>query len=297
MLKLTDDLTATWLLELWLRAPTPAKAARLRVSAVERLLKQHRIRRVNAEGVLQTLRQPAIKVSDGVAEAAGIHIRSLIVRLQVVDRELNGAERKLDELCTAIGETGAASGERAGDVAILRSLPGIGRINLATLLSEASGPLSRRDYQALRTLSGVAPVTKRSGKSHVVVMRYASHVRLRNTVYHWARVATQHDHESRTRYVALRRRGHSHGRAIRGVQTDSLQWRASSCNDRLCLTLNSARSPHHKAPFLSHPDNRCFSVRLRGRFSVPTWRTAPRRAQKAVKAGRKATAAGGAMRS
>src|SRR5215470_14082615 len=31
-------------------------------------------------------------------------------------------------------------------------------------------------------------------------------------------------------------------------QTDSLQWRASSCNDRLCLTLISAR-PHHKAPF------------------------------------------------
>src|SRR5499427_9620121 len=58
----------------------------------------------------------------------------------------------------------------------LSSLPGIGRINLATLLSEASGPLSRRDYQALRTLSGVAPVTKRSGKSHIVVMRYASHV-------------------------------------------------------------------------------------------------------------------------
>ena len=219
MLKLTDDLTATWLLELWLRAPTPAKAARLRVSAVERLLKQYRIRRVSAEGVLRTLRQPAIKVSDGVAEAAGIHIHSLIVRLQVVNRELNGAERKLDELCTAIGETGAAPEERAEhrDVAILRSLPGIGRINLATLLSEASGPLSRRDYQALRTLSGVAPVTKRSGKSHVVVMRYASHVRLRNTVYHWARVAIQHDHESRTRYAALRRRGHSHGRAIRGV--------------------------------------------------------------------------------
>jgi transposase len=219
MLKLSDDLTATWFLELWLRAPSPAKAARLRVSAVERLLKQHRIRRVNAEGILRTLREPAIKVPDGVAAAAGVHIRSLIVRLQVVNRELNDAEHKLDELCTAIGETATASEERAEhrDVAILRSLPGIGRINLATLLSEASGPLSRRDYQALRTLSGVAPVTKRSGKSHVVVMRYASHVRLRNTVYHWARVATQHDHESRTRYAALRRRGHSHGRAIRGV--------------------------------------------------------------------------------
>ena len=69
--------------------------------------------------------------------------------------------------------------------------------------------------------------------------------------------------------------------------TDSLQWRASSCNDRLCLTLISARPPHHKTHFLSYPDNRCFSVRLRGRFSVPTCRTAPRRAQRAVKAGRR----------
>src|SRR5215471_5533123 len=144
-LPIADDLTATWLLELWLKAPTPAKAARLRVSAVERLLKQHRIRRVNAEVILRTLRQPAIKVPDGVAAAAGIHIHSLIVRLQVVSRELNDAKRKLDELCTAIGETGVASEERAEhrDVAILRSLPGIGRINLATLLAEASGPLSR----------------------------------------------------------------------------------------------------------------------------------------------------------
>ena len=38
-------------------------------------------------------------------------------------------------------------------MAILKSLPGIGRINLATLLAEASGPLSRRDYSALRKLS------------------------------------------------------------------------------------------------------------------------------------------------
>src|SRR6516225_6097747 len=52
-------------------------------------------------------------------------------------------------------------------------------------------------------------------------------------------------------------------------QTDSLQWRASSCNDRLCLTLISARPPHHKTHFLSYPENRCFSVRLRGRLSFP----------------------------
>ena len=191
----------------------------LRKATIERLLRRHRIRRVEAEAVLQTLRQPAVKVADGVAEAASAPIRSLIARLRVANRELRHAYRKLDELCAAIGELGPASTERVGlrDVAILKSLPGIGRINLATLLAEASGPLSRRDYQALRTLSGVAPGTKRSGKSLIVVMRYAAHVRLRNAVYHWARVATQHDPKSRTRYAALRKRGHSHGRAIRGV--------------------------------------------------------------------------------
>ena len=71
------------------------------------------------------------------------------------------------------------------DVTILRSLPAVGRIVLATLLAEASDALHRRDYHALRCLSGVAPITKRSGKSRIVIMRQAVHVRLRNSVYHW----------------------------------------------------------------------------------------------------------------
>ncbi len=219
MFSLAGDLAATWLLELWEKAPTPAKATNMRKSAVEHLLKRYRIRRVDAETVLRKLREPAIKVADGVAEAACVHMRSLIVRLHVVNRELKQAEVKLDELCEDIGQTGLQSAGAATqqDVEILKSLPGIGRINLATLLAEASGPISRRDYQALKTLSGVAPVTKRSGKSHIVTMRYAAHVRLRGAVYHWARIAIQHDLKSRARYAALRKRGHSHGRAIRGV--------------------------------------------------------------------------------
>ena len=62
-------------------------------------------------------------------------------------------------------------------------------------------------------------------------------------------------------------------------QIDSLQWLASSCNDRLCFTPTSARPPDHKRPFVFDQDNRCFSVRPQGRFSVPTCRTTLRRAQ------------------
>ena len=47
--------------------------------------------------------------------------------------------------------------------------------------------------------------------------RYACNKRLANALYHWARLATQHDVLSRRRYAALRQRGHSHGRALRTV--------------------------------------------------------------------------------
>ena len=48
-------------------------------------------------------------------------------------------------------------------------------------------------------------------------MRYAAQVRLRQTVFHWARVAVLNDPKCRGRYQALTARGHSYGRALRGV--------------------------------------------------------------------------------
>ena len=60
-------------------------------------------------------------------------------------------------------------------------------------------------------------MTKSSGKSRIVIRRLACHPRLANAIYHWARVAIQHDQRSRLKYTALRERGHSHGRALRAV--------------------------------------------------------------------------------
>jgi transposase len=217
LLELTDDVAAEWVLELWMMAPTPAKAARLRGTTLARLLKQHRIRKISAETALGILRAPALTVAAGVTEAAVLHLHSLVTRLRLANREFRQADRKLDDLCSALTQTETASAAAPSDAAILASLPGVGRTTLATLLTEASGPLTRRDYSALRTLSGVAPVTKRSGKTCVVVMRYAAQTRLRQAVFHWARVAVQNDPYSQSRYEALRARGHSYGRALRGV--------------------------------------------------------------------------------
>src|SRR4051794_7271686 len=217
LLELGEEVTAEWILALWTMAPTPAKAAQLREATVARLLARHRIRRLHGASVLDVLRQPAITVTAGVTEAAVLHTHSLVVRLRLVNSEFHQAEQKLDELCARLSQDAIAAAHGPGDAEILRSLPGVGMVVLATLLTEAGDPLARRDYAALRTLSGVAPVTKRSGKTCIVVMRYAAQDRLRQAMFHWARVAAVHDPKSRSRYEALRARGHSYGRALRGV--------------------------------------------------------------------------------
>jgi transposase len=226
VLQLGEDVAAEWVLELWSLAPTPAMGRRLRRSSIARVLKAHRIRRLETEEVLRLLRQPPLAVAPGTTEAAVAHIHTLIPRLKLVNRQIKDAHHRLDALCATLAGDGLAGdgaetapgheGEQR-DAAILRSLPGVGRIVLATLLAEAWEPLQARDYHALRALCGVAPVTKRSGKRCIVIMRQACHLRLRTAVYHWARTAIQHDELCRQRYAELRKRGHSHGRALRTV--------------------------------------------------------------------------------
>jgi transposase len=222
MLDLESDLEAAWLLDLWERAPTPNKAARIRETTVAKLLRRHRIRRFDAAHVLGVLRKPPLQVAAGTVEAAAAHIAGLIERIRLVDRQLKDAHRKLDELTANLASSVEVEpGQmKQHDAEILASLPGVGRIVLATLLAEAWYALQWRDYAALRSLAGVAPVTKRSGKSCIVVRRQACHNRLANAMYHWARVAVQHDAKSRAKYAALRGRGHSHGRALRSPSTN-----------------------------------------------------------------------------
>jgi transposase len=220
LLELTDDVAAPWFLDLWRLIPTPEKAARVREPTVAKFLKLHRIRRLSADHVLEIVRAPAIPVAPGTIDAATGHLAAVGGRLDLVNRQIAHAEAQLDKLTQKLAnketcDEGQADEQR--DVMILRSLPGVGRIVIATLLAEASDALQRRDYHALRCLSGVAPITKRSGKTRIVLMRQAVHVRLRNSVYHWARVAVQHDPRSRAKYAALRARGHGHGRALRSV--------------------------------------------------------------------------------
>ena len=247
-----DDVAAAWALDLWRRLPTPAAAQRVREATLTKLLTQHRIRRVDAAMLRGRLRTPAIKVAPGAAEAAIAHVRLVAERLALINRQLDHARRQLDRLVrqlteaapadasTASVEAEPASSNTPADATILLSLPGIGTGVLATLLAEGSDALRRRDYHALRCLCGVAPVTRRSGKSLLVVRRLAAHDRLRDAAYHWARVAAQRDPASRAKYQALHSRGHGHVRSLRSVADRLLNIACAMLRDGVCFNPHRA---------------------------------------------------------
>jgi transposase len=205
-----------WLWTLLERAPTPQAARRLSVQTIRSILKQHRIRSSSAEQVREVLEREPLRVAPGVVEAACKHVSLLLPRLRTVHEQQAQVAREIRIQLDAL--TSSSETEHGSvDARILRSLPGIGPIVCAMFLAEAWQPLAARDEVTLRALCGLAPVTRSSGKSHFVCMRYACNGRLREALHHWVMNAVQLDPRARAHYAELRARGHRHGRAVRGV--------------------------------------------------------------------------------
>jgi transposase len=216
LLQLSDCAAEPWLWDLFEMAPSPLGAARLTEARIARLLQKHRIRRITAAEVRAVLKSKPLTLAPGAAEAAAEHTLLLLPRLRLLHRQRTDLARRINALLDQLA-TPAQDKQEHRDAAILLSLPGLGRKIAATMLSEAWQAIADRDYHALRCYSGTAPITHQSGKKKVVLMRRGVNERLRNALYHWARVSVVRDPQSKKRYAALRACGHSHGRALRGM--------------------------------------------------------------------------------
>lgn len=159
-LLLNGDLTKPWVLALWELIPSPKKAKRVSLKRVERLLRDHRIRRIDADSVLSLLRQPPLDLTPHIVEDLVESIEPLIEQLELVNQQIASAEKKLQTRLQEIDQNFQQrnnSSQTFSDVAILQSFPGVGLIVLSILLGEASEAVQRKDYRALRCLCGVAP--------------------------------------------------------------------------------------------------------------------------------------------
>src|SRR5499433_3063637 len=239
MLQLCSAADEPWLWDLITLAP--AHALLLSEEQVQRVLKAHRIRRLKAPAVLACLQAPALPVAPGTAEAAQAHCGFLLPCLRVLAEQLLACSQQVGTLLRTMADE-PGEGESPSDVAIVQSLPGVGRKITAWLFAEAAQPLAERDYQVLRTHGGVAPVTKQSGKRRQVVMRHGCNLRLRHALYHMARVAMQRDAHFSSVYVALRAKGQRHGQALRNIGDRLLRILMAMLRHRTCYDASRMRS-------------------------------------------------------
>jgi transposase len=156
------------------RYPTPTAAARLGEARMAGFLGKHRYtgRRSPAE-LLERLRSAPAGLRDGPESEARRHAVLAMVRLL---RALNHSIRELD------GAVVAQLDEHP-DAVVFRSLPRAGQINAAQMLAEWGDCREAYDGpEAVAALSGMAPVTRRSGKHLAVGFRWACNTRFRNAM-------------------------------------------------------------------------------------------------------------------
>ncbi len=219
-------LTQTWVLSLLLRAPTPQQASRLCRSSLDKILRANQVRNLKAKTLQENLCQPPLLLTDGTIQAKAKTTQSIAKQLlnvldliEQIDYDIAQQIQVLRSESQQSEETSVPTGATTAhcDADILRSMPGVDDHVLAVLFAEAGAELRARNYSALRTLCGVAPITKGSGQNRVVVQRRSVNTLLQNAMFHWASTASQHDPRSKIRYQQLRARDKSRGQALRIV--------------------------------------------------------------------------------
>lgn len=221
---------------------------RLRLGSVQKVLRAHRIRRLSAEQVRDTLGKPPLLVSESLTEAIVCQIEQSYAQLLLVQQQISACELEIDQLVSHLHEAHCAQQEQLNqdqrtpsDIEIWMSLDGVGKVVLGTVLAEAHLLIASHDLQSLRALSGCAPVTKNTGqrenrygprKNSVVLMRRACSEHLRDAVYHLGRTASVFSPIYKPRYAAMRARGHSHGRACRQIADQILHVAFAMLRDR-----------------------------------------------------------------
>ncbi|MCC7111793.1 MAG: transposase [Deltaproteobacteria bacterium] len=178
------------------------------------LLKKHRKRKTTVKDVRDVLERPRLAVPDAVVVSTTREIGRQIQRLELLRvQHLSAAKERLELLEHLQGTEQSPS-----DVDILLSAPGCGPKTTAALVTTVLPALKAPGGLGLaRALCGVAPVTKRSGKSTLTVMRRACNARLRAAMHHAAAAAARWDPKFKAHYSRMRASGHNHARAVRGI--------------------------------------------------------------------------------
>jgi len=191
-------------------APTPSLGrtlSRKRIAAaIRRAGRQRRIeeRAVEIQALLRAERLSAPAL---VSEAMGASVAALVAVIGELNAQIARLEQQLSE-----------GFDQHPDAKIVRSLPGLGTVLGARVLGEFGDDPNRYvDAKARKNYAGTSPITKASGKSKVVLARYARNRRLADACYLWAFAALTASPGARAFYDARRADNDTHHRALRAL--------------------------------------------------------------------------------
>ncbi|MBA2314406.1 MAG: IS110 family transposase [Chloroflexi bacterium] len=156
------------------RYPAPIAAAHLGEVRMAAFLRKHGYsgRRSPAE-LLERLRSAPAGLADGPeSEARRDTVLAMVRLLRALNRSIKDLDRSV-----------VAHLDEHPDAVVFRSLPRAGQVNAAQMLAEWGDCREAYDGpEAVAALSGMAPVTRRSGKHLAVGFRWACNTRFRNAL-------------------------------------------------------------------------------------------------------------------
>ena len=205
-----DELTSSDALAVLAIAATPAAGRRLTRTQITAALRRGGRRRYldrRTEEIHQALRSEQLEQPPLVADAFGASVRALVGVLGASIEATAGLEQELE---ASFGQHPAAE--------LIRSQPGLGVVLGARVLAEfGDDPHRYADAKARKNYAGTSPITKASGKSHVVLARHKTNKRLRDALRQQAFCALTNSPGARTFYDAHRAAGDGHDKALRAL--------------------------------------------------------------------------------
>jgi hypothetical protein len=203
-----DDLAASDALAVLQIALTPERGRALSrskiASALRRGGRQRNVERRAAE-IQLVLRGEHPAAAPVVADACGAATQARVALIASLVGQIAELEARLAEHF-----------DRHPDAEILRSLPGLGSVLGARVLSEfGDDPTRFADARGRKAYAGTAPITKASGRSRIVLARVARNKRLADACEWWAFCSLTSSPGARRYYDALRARGKTNHQALR----------------------------------------------------------------------------------
>jgi transposase len=202
------DLTTATAVAVLTAAPTPAKGAALSEEEILCLARgsgRWAMSTRDASRVSALLRAEQLRHPREIEDAFGAAALPILLLLRIANLSIADLQAELGKRF-----------EVHPDAEILRSLPGLGMVLGARVLSEfGDDPTRFADADGRRRYAGTAPITKASGKSRVVQMRRARNQRLSDTCRMWAFASLSQSPGARDYYRRRREAGDRHEAALR----------------------------------------------------------------------------------